>query len=210
MDRRGLLRVLGAAAATAGLPVDSLAALTGPYARRTASRAWFTEGQRSALTGMVDAIIPATDTPGAVEAGVVDFLEVIVSEWMDRDDRIRFMRGLADAMRRGAAASSGSVEEPAPPPGRVAPPAPDDGSPLADPTPWVRVLSELAAEGRAALDADPDADPAFFHRLRALTLQGFYTSEVGMMEELLHRPLPGRFDGCADLSTIARPVPEDF
>lgn len=210
MDRRGLLRVLGAAAATAGLPVDSLAALTGPNARRTASRAWFTEEQRSALTSMVDAVIPATDTPGAVDAGVVDFLEVIVSEWMEPDDRIRFMRGLADAMRRAAATSSGSVEEPAPPPDGVAPPAPEGGSALADPNLWVRVLTELEAEGRAARDADPDADAPFFHRLRSLTLQGYYTSEVGMMEELLYRPLPGRFDGCADLSTVARPVPEDF
>ncbi len=185
MDRRSLLRILSAAAGAAGIPVDVLAELSARGARRVPLRAWFTPQQRAALSGMVDAIIPRTDTPGAVEAGVVDFLEVVVSERMDAADRVRFMRGLADAMTRS---DVGGAD-------------PTGGGTNAS---WTSVLTQLAREGDAARQAGPDAPERFFHTLRSLTLHGYYTSEIGMMEELLYRPLPGRYEGCVDVAEVTR------
>jgi hypothetical protein len=62
----------------------------------------------------------------------------------------------------------------------------------------------MEAEGRALMDADDDAPQSFFHQARGLVLHGYYTSEIGMKEELLFVGLPGRYDGYAPLSQISR------
>lgn len=187
MDRRRLLRTLGAAWAATGIPVEALAALTGSAARRPAGhRAWFTPEQEAALDGMTEAILPATDTPGARDVDVVGFLDILASEWMRDDERRPLTRGVDRAVRLARQAGA---------------------SDLRDETAWVPILRELEAEGEAARAEEPDAW-TFFHRLRALTLAGYYTSEPGMTVELYYRPRPGRWMGCVPLDRVARPVEE--
>ncbi len=186
MDRRHLLRLLGTAAAAAGLSPFQLSALIargGP--RRRTGLAFFTAEQREAVSAIAEAIIPETDTPGANEAGVVEFIEMIVSEWLRPAERERFMRGLAhidehtEALTGVRFAHAGEAHQ-------------------------VAVLSGMEAEGRALMERDEDVPTPFFHQVRGLVLSGYYTSEIGMKEELLWQPIPGRFDGCADLSDVIR------
>lgn len=189
MDRRQLLRLLGASAAALGLSPADARALLAPGTPRRASRAFFTEEEREAVTVLSDLIIPETDTPGAVEAGVVDYIEMIVSEWMNPDERERFMRGLrhldthAEALTGVRFAHAGDARQ-------------------------IAILSGLEAEGGTLAERDPDAPTSFFHQTRALVLHGYYTSEIGMMEELRYQPLPGRFEGCVDVGTVTRTAPE--
>jgi len=188
MDRRRLLRLLGASAAALGLSPADARALLAPEAPRRASRPFFTEEEREAVTVLADLMIPATDTPGAVEAGVVDYIEMIVSEWMDAGERERFMRGLrhvdthAEAVAGVRFAGAGEARQ-------------------------VAILSGLETEGRTLAERDPDAPTSFFQQTRALVLHGYYTSEIGMMEELRYRPLPGRFEGCVDVAEVTRAAP---
>ncbi len=42
------------------------------------------------------------------------------------------------------------------------------------------------------MDADLDAPDSFFHQARGLVLHGYYTSEIGMKEEMLFVAIPGR------------------
>ena len=72
MDRRDLLKVLGVTATTVGLSPDQLSALITQGPRRLIGSAFFTAEQREAVAALSEAIIPETDTPGAVEAGVAD------------------------------------------------------------------------------------------------------------------------------------------
>jgi CubicO group peptidase (beta-lactamase class C family) len=189
MDRRHLLQILGMTATAAGLSPGQLAALMAPGARRHAGSAFFTTEQREAVAALSETIIPETDTPGAVEAGVVDFVELIVSEWMRPDERERFMRGLAhvdehtEALTGVRFAHAGEATQTA-------------------------VLSGLEAEGRVIMERDGDAPAPFFHHLRSLVLSGYYTSEIGMKQELLWQEIPGRFDGCVDLSEVTRQTVE--
>lgn len=188
MDRRQLLRLLGASATAIGLSPARARALLAPEVPRRASRPFFTEEEREAVTVLADRIIPETDTPGAVEAGVVDYMEMIVSEWMDPEERERFMRGLrhldthAESVAGVRFAGAGEARQ-------------------------VAILAGLEAEGRALAERDPEAPTSFFHRSRALVLHGYYTSEVGMLEELRYRPLPGRFEGCVDVASVTRGAP---
>jgi len=69
-----------------------------------------------------------------------------------------------------------------------------------------KILSGLEAEGRARIASEEDAPTPFFQQFRGLVLSGYYSSEIGLREELLYQPIPGRFDGCVDVSEVTRSV----
>ena len=69
------------------------------------------------------------------------------------------------------------------------------------------VLAAMEAEAEALRMADEDTPPHFFAMIKELTLLGYYTSEIGMTEELGWRMIPGSFDGCIDL---VQPRPGGF
>ena len=191
MDRRDLLRAMGATAALAGLSPAQLSALLAPGAPRRPARAFFTAEQREAVDALADLILPETDTPGAVEAGVTDYIELIVAEWYEADERERFMRGLAHVDEHSEALSGVRFAY--------------AGAPA-----QVAILVGLEAEGRAliqsasGLGARSDAARPFFHQFRSLVLHGYYTSEIGMRDELLFRRIPGSFNGCVDVTQVTR------
>ena len=187
MDRRHLLKLLGTTAAFAGLTSVELEALLTPGGTRRAGMAFFTDAQREAITVFSDLIIPTTDTPGAVEAGVVEYIELMVSEWYDAGERERFMRGLAH-LDEHTESTTGV---------RFA---------YAGEEHQTAILKGMEAEGRALMDADLDAPESFFHQARGLVLHGYYTSEIGMKQELLWQETPGRFEGCVDLADVTRPT----
>jgi hypothetical protein len=186
MDRRDLLKSLGASAVLAGLDPELLSALERSGARRSPQQPFFTPEQRATVTALADRILPATDTPGAVEAGVPDFIELIVAEWYTPEDRERFLRGLADVDARSQALGGVRFAQ-------------------AGEAVRVAILTGMEAEGRALRAAEPSAPTPFFQRLRALVLHGYYTSEVGMREELRWHVIPGRYDGCVDPAAIPAP-----
>src|SRR3569623_569616 len=93
-DRRRLL------AGAVGLLGTELAA---PLARALAaempagfmaSHAVFTPEQRSLLAAISERSIPTTDTPGAIAAGVPQFIELMVADFYETTDRNDFLNGL--------------------------------------------------------------------------------------------------------------------
>src|SRR5262245_40575365 len=111
MNRRDLLRSLGAAAAVALLPREAAAAWA-----RVASGAVPADGltdKQLALVGAIaDAILPRTDTPSATDVGVPAFVNVIVSENYTEADRATFVAGLdaLDAQLTRAGTATAAVE----------------------------------------------------------------------------------------------------
>lgn len=94
MERRNLLRALGAAAAFSLLPRDAEAA----WARVRAG--WrpaggLTQEQLALVGAIADLIIPRTDSPSATDVGVPAFIDVIVSEQYADADRDAFAAGLS-------------------------------------------------------------------------------------------------------------------
>jgi hypothetical protein len=180
MQRRDMLRLLGAAAVPAlALAPGRLHALGTTVARRVARAlptGFFTESEFRTVDQIAEHILPRTDTPGARDADVARFIEVIVAEWDTDADRAAFMRGLADVDARSRSLA---------------------GRPLLelDAGQQHQVLSALEAEARAA----PPAPAPFFKRMKSLTLFGYFSSEVGIREELQEVFMPGRFEGDAPL-----------
>lgn len=138
---------------------------------------------------IAELIIPETDTPGARAARVDEFIDLLLSEWLDDADRDRFLAGLAelDATARsrfGAPFVELAAQR------QVA---------------LLRPLDEAAAElRRAAAEAGEEVEEMpFFGLMKEMTLVGYYTSEVGLTEELGYEAYTGSFEGCVPLPVIA-------
>jgi hypothetical protein len=183
MQRRELLRLLGSI--TAGsilsrLAPDQLYALGiethQQLAHHTPLRI-LDPHQHETVAVVAELIIPATDTPGARAAGVSEFIDLIVAEWYTEEERARFLAGLADLDHRGQANSGRFfVEAPA--------------------SYQEQILAELQGELLTFRATGGKPEERFFHQLKYLTLYGYYTSKVGLEQELHWTTIPGRYDPC--------------
>jgi len=150
MNRREALRRVGALAATPLLgafhPLVPAQQGGGPWAPR-----FFDEEEAQSVAALVELIIPETDTPGAREAQVHQYIDWIVSG-KSAEARTSFRDGLKPYVH---ATTARRVE-----------------------------LLERGGE--------------FFDRLKALTVEGYYRSEIGMKEELGFegRVFVTEFEGC--------------
>ena len=137
------------------------------------------------LAAMAEVIIPATDTPGASEAGVTEFVAALVDGWLDDDDRDRFLTGL-DTVDPAARNRFGRD---------FADCAPEEQAAL---------VGDLDADLTRHRD-DPATDETghFFHDVKRFTLTGYFTSEVGL-EAIGYRTTFPAFEGCAPLTASER------
>lgn len=135
--------------------------------------------QRAILDAATERIIPTTDTPGANEARVTEFVDVMLTDWYDADERSRFLDGVADMDSVSVSRSGETYAE-------------------ASEAEQVDLLRTLAS------DAAGTPARQFFDRLKELTLVGYYTSELGMTIELQHEEVPGVFEGCVPLTEVGR------
>jgi hypothetical protein len=188
-SRRAVLGALlgGAAAAGAWTSASAAAALQAAGAA-AARNAGFTQPELKILTVAADAIVPVTDTPGAIAAGVPHFIDALAQHWMMPEELAQFRAGLAslDASARqrykkGFAACTQAQ-------------ATEILQALRSASPYLGHTFELAARIE-----DPQAP--FYLRLRDLVVYGYFTSEIGSTKELRYVAVPGRFDGDVDIKT---------
>ena len=152
------------------------------------------ENHRAMLPILADLVIPATDTPGAIEAGVPAFIDRLYSDWYSDQERQIFAGGLAQLEdycleHYGQAFVKCSA------------------------TRQTEALSAADRESRdyqvrrgitffTGLDIGPDAP--FFVKLKHLTVIGYYMSEVGATQELVYKPTPHHYDGDYDFAKVGR------
>ncbi len=195
MNRRELLRVLGASALLPALP-DRSAERLGAAGRRVHARARsrglqvLDPHQSETVATIAELIIPTTDTPGARAAQVHRFIDLLLAEWVTDDERASFLKGLADVDARARTAFGVDF---------LAATDAQRGT----------ILTQLDAEAQPQRGAERDRQPAFFQQLKWLTVFGYCTSEVGATAELHYEVIPGSYDGCTD-SRRASAGPGDF
>lgn len=143
--------------------------------------------QNETVVTIAELIIPATDTPGATAAKVNEFTDLMLAEWLDAEERTRFLAGLADVDARSRKKFGKDLTACTP----------------AQQTELLELLDlELAAmrdAERQGVRREPTPAQGFFHMMKRLTLVGYYTSEIGANEELHNPIVPGRYDGCVPL-----------
>ena len=178
MNRREVLLLL---AGTAALPDQLLAVGRAVHKRvRAGTLRALDPHQNATVATIAELIIPKTDTPGAREAGVPAFIDVMLAEWGDDDQRKVFTAGLANVDERSRAlfgkdfiASSAEQQ--------------------------VQILTDLDAELARLRDTKSDTSKNFFQGMKWLALTGYYTSEVGATTEQHFRIVPGRYEPCYPL-----------
>jgi len=107
MQRREVLRILAGSAASAVLaplsPSDRLTLGASLHAETRAGAA-LDQSQRALVSELADAILPRTDTPGALDAEVPAFIDRILAWWDTAEARDRFLSGLGEIGTRLAGA----------------------------------------------------------------------------------------------------------
>jgi hypothetical protein len=186
---------------------------TGPYLP-----AFFTPGEYAVLSRLTDVIIPPTSTPGAAAAGVPEYIDRVVAVntehqplvraglvWIEQHAKSRFSREflsldetehvailqpLSDEVDRqqrevqrgrfrteaqGAVVYYVAIND------KASPPAPS------------------ASTARPSPGADPALPVRFFRLVKNLTADGYYTSRVGLLDELGYagNTALARFQACS-------------
>ena len=176
LDRRNLL-----AGAMALLGTEIAAPLARALAAEaapgfSASHSLFTPEQRSLLAAISERIIPTTDTPGAIAAGVPAFIEMMLADWYSPQERDNFMNGL------GAIEGQAWVQH-------------EKSFPALTPEQQDAILVLALQHG---LGGD------FFGHCRQLAILGYYTSEIGCKQERVYVPVPGHYDGKYPYADVRR------
>lgn len=182
VQRRDFIRLLGGASIITGLDVDQLLALGRRTHRNLAAErsplGFFDQHQMHTVAAAGERILPATDTPGAFAAECHRFTERIVAHHYAPDRQKRFQGGLVDLDARSRSVGGKLFVEL------------DDAS-------QDQVLAAIEADAYAA---EPNGTDSFWRDLKYLTLYGYYTSEIGIEEELRTNRFPGSYQGAAEIA----------
>ncbi|MDI1295729.1 MAG: gluconate 2-dehydrogenase subunit 3 family protein [bacterium] len=141
------------------------------------------------LAALCDTIIPASDTPGALMAQVPAFIDRIAMRASDAA-AIDALRSAIDGLERRFDTAAGQAFA------------------TADAALRHRVLTHMDAAAMAgrtdcrtpSTSAD-DADETTYRLLKAITVWGFYTSEIGGSQDLRFELVPGAYE--ADIALAA-------
>ena len=178
MNRREALLLL---AGTAAIPDQLLAIGRTVHQRaRAGTLRALTPQQNETVATIAELIIPKTDTPGARDAGVPAFIDVMLADWADEEQRRSFTAGLANVDERSRTAFGKDFV----------------GCTTQQQT---AILEDLDYELARLRDTKADTSKNFFQSMKWLTLTGYYTSEVGATTEQHFRVIPGRYEPCYPL-----------
>jgi gluconate 2-dehydrogenase gamma chain len=187
VQRRELLRraawlLGGAISAPAALAVlQGCSARQEPGATAAAPR-FLTAGELALVAEIAEIMIPKTDTSGARDAGVPAFIDLALSALYPAEDQARYKAGLAEFESAARGAGGPFLEQ--------------------DAAARAAFLQESLA---AALAGDRDPAP-FVLMTRELALLGYFSSQVGITENMEYVPVPTAFHGCVPLSQMKKPV----
>ena len=147
----------------------------------------FSTDQLNLVSEVAETIIPRTDTPGAKDAKVGEFIQVMLKDCYYTKDQEKFTAGL-DKLS-------------------------DEDFMKATPEKRTQILTALEKESIAELKKIGDErnkvreagqtfeEPGvpFFRLMKELTLLGYFTSEQGATQALEYVAVPTKYEGCIDL-----------
>lgn len=199
-DRRSLLKIFGSIGATCAYPFasDELYAQTAPPHQHInppadphAGAQFFNHQDFALISRIADLIIPPTDTPGAVAAGVPAYIDYVVSRNTDQQQVV------ADGLRWLDAES-----------GRIAP-----GQKFLDldQAQQLTILEPLCQAADETSGLARGRNVQFFSLVKSLTADGYYTSQVGLMSELRYQGNTARtnYPECVSIPNPTAPTPRD-
>ena len=160
----------------------------------------------SALTKLVDIILPATDTPSASELQVHLFIDKFANEVMEQEQQGFFKmamgkfldKALKDSGEDKAGdLSTENLEQ------LLASTLKISKEQQTQNEEAIGDYMKAMAEGGGAKISDEVAAYAFASNLRGMTIWGYKTSEYIGEEVLAYLPVPGEYIGCGDVQELS-------
>jgi hypothetical protein len=142
---------------------------------------YFNAEEGSLVEAIASRIIPSTDTPGAKEAGVPQFIDTMMAEYYQEKEKNAFKDGLKKVDEEAKSAH-----------GKAFVKLSEDEQDA--------VLTKFD-QAAYAENVNKD-DPNFFKMMKELTVLGFCTSEEGATNFLKYEPVPGDYKGCIPYSEV--------
>ena len=137
----------------------------------------YLDPKKSATAGAVaERIIPRTDTPGAIDAGVPAFIDLMYGEYMTAGEQRVLVAGLAEIESTSVRLHHQSFTQ--------------------------LSAEQQDALLRSIADSSQKKEKTFFHQIKELTVLGYFTSEPVGKNVLHYDPIPGRYDGCIPLAEV--------
>lgn len=157
----------------------------------TAALKTLNQHQDATVTAIAEWIIPQTETPGAKAVRVNEFIDLILSEWMDDEDRGRFLAGLADVDKQSRELFAKDFVDCSPVQQKQLLTALDEE---------LTELREAERHGaRRRRRGNMTTEHSFFRGMKQLTLVGYFTSEEGAKQALHFEVIPSQHTQCAPL-----------
>jgi len=154
---------------------------------------FLTMDQAQLVTALCDIIMPKTDTPGAVEAGVPQFIDDMVLSVYTQADKERIAKGLS-AFDEESKTDFGDTFAAAKREDQIA---------------LVKkhhdALAGKAGDSSAGWwRASGGGEKPFMVEMKELILLGFFTSQPGATEVLQYNMAPGPYKGCLPLAEVGK------
>lgn len=155
IGRRGLLQSVVLLAGVVATPAGAHALFEGPRS--------LPESTAALLEAVADTMIPETDTPGAVGAGVPAMFDKLLANWASEAQAAQIL-GALEAIEAEAASTSG--------------------------TRFTASTAEQRYQVLHAFDQARSSDPGYA-KLKELLVTLYYLSEIGSTVELRYEHVPG-------------------
>ena len=184
MKRRHLLKEMGVIALYASFPAVVSEFISSCKTSDKRLRAgFFSEDQFELVQQITDVLLPVTSTPGAMEAQVPYFIDLVVKNCMSRDDQLSITKGLQQ-MNNQEGKKFLSLSK-------------------------IEKLQELKKLDEDAFKAGADSSvgpvtggpspyvySAWFRIIKKLAVIGYFTSQEGMTKALNYVKVPGQYKAC--------------
>lgn len=148
-------------------------------------RKFFNGTEKRIVAAFAECVVPRTDTPGAADAGVPGWVEVLVDDCYDYDDQQDFREGLmeidqAARDRFGKGFSKLTYEQ------------------------QLQLLTDIERSDIARAMADHNAPPSFVRSFKDLVKFVYVSTERGANEAFSYVAIPGRYDGAAPVQATTK------
>lgn len=143
-----------------------------------AVQSFLSPAQDKNLARIVETFIPATDTPGAEELGVHQYIKVMVADCQEMEVQQIFLKGL-DQVESQAREKFGKAYA------------------ALKPAEQTQILKSFQ-------DSAEEKNKLFFDLVKGLTIQGYMTSEYVMTEQQGFKLVPGPHYACVPVSSKSK------
>jgi len=138
---------------------------------------FFSKQQFDTISAIAEQIIPETETLGAKGVGVDRFIDLLLKDVYSKQEQDQFLEGLVEFEQQCQRELGKHLYK-------------------CELSQQQIFLRKHQTEMLQLVKVNKETKLPFFLKVKELTLWSFFTSEQGIKQNLLYRPVPGKYEGC--------------